>query len=721
MKEKITAFFFAFLFFILYVLVATDLHFYTFVTAFWPGLHLCTAVVFVALLAIYRIKSTVLIKTGEIIVKYSIFVIPVLMFAATLAVNRIFILTEQPDDGIHYVWLAKLIANGKFYLDLPEFHEHYTAPFMFMYHDKYTSIFLPGFSLFMAIFAKFGLEYLFNPLLAGINTFLVGIHAEKLKNRPAALAAMLMFSLSTTHILHGAYYFPHHFGLMLVLLSSYLIVNKSSDLLNFFWAGLILSISLLIRTQNAFYVYAAFITFILFRDRNLKKAALFTLPFIVFGVILAGYNWFFTGNPFIFTQDVVFNTLDLKDFCHRPGLGKGCTIVSPVNAPDPLTGTTIPFLARISFLRLNNFVHRITFHQIALLFIFPAIILKPYKYFLYCFTPLCALAFYFWFFIEGNYAGPRYLIESGAMILIAAACGFVELLEYLRNKNNKLSEWSAVFLKAVLIGSAVFFTFFIMPSFFYRNFGSDNPEKIKKLIENNHIENSIVLLPEHGDFHFESILKFHKNPPFDEHGNLVVYSKGKMDENLLKYYTKDDFKSVWKIEIESEEYYQQRNFRAKELGFLENDGVSYVNFGKKITPTDGQPTLAYILTNSYNKIAEDFLGHYLSEGFKFDEVGLFIIFGELKEDGYYGFEHSLKDAGEYNFRLTMIPTHCTSDFYIEVNGIKSATYSHENNENDGLPHRIDFSAEMKNGKNKFKIVPESRGCLILSDMVLQKR
>ena len=313
------------------------------------------------------------------------------------------------------------------------------------------------------------------------------------------------------------------------------------------------------------------------------------------------------------------------------------------------------------------------------------------------------------------------MIESGALVLIVAACGFVELIEYLRNKNNKLSEWAAVFLKAVLIGLAVFFTFFIMPSFLYRNFGSDNPEKIKKLIENNHIENSIVLLPEHGDFHFESILKFHKNPPFDGHGNLVLYSKGKMDENLLKYYTKDDFKSVWKIEIESEEYYQQRNFRAKELDFLENDGVSYVNFGKKITPTDGQPTLAYIVTNSYNKITEDFLGHYLSEDFKFDDVGLFIIFGDLKDDSYYGFEHSLKDEGQYDFRLTMIPTYCTSNFYIEVNGIKSATYSHENNENDGLPHRIDFSAEIKKGRNRFKIVPESRGCLILSDMVLQKR
>ena len=38
-----------------------------------------------------------------------------------------------------------------------------------------------------------------------------------------------------------------------------------------------------------------------------------------------------------------------------------------------------------------------------------------------------------------------------------------------------------------------------------------------------------------------------------------------------------------------------------------------------------------------------------------------------------------------------------------------------------LSEYIDFSAEIKKGRNRFKIVPESRGCLILSDMVLQKR
>ena len=377
MKEKITAFFFAFLFFVLYILVATELHFYTFFTAFWPTLHIHIAVAVVSLIAIYLIKPEILSKTGNIIVKYSIFVLPLAMFCITLIINRIFIVSEMPDDGAHYVWLAKLIANGKLYLPLPDLADHYSTLFMFMHNDKYASIFLPGFSLFIAPFAKFGLEYLFNPLLAGINTFLVGIHAEKLKNRYAALIAMLVFSASPMHIMHGALYFPHHFGLMLVLLSSYLLIHKPGKSLNFFIAGLIISYSLIMRPQNALYVYAAFLFFILSRNRNLKNAVLFTIPFIFTGLILMAYNRFFTGDPFIFTQDVLFNTMDLKEFCHRPGLGKGCNVVSPVRNWTTLEGTTIPFLSHISFLRINAFVHLVTFHPLMLIFIFPPIITKP--------------------------------------------------------------------------------------------------------------------------------------------------------------------------------------------------------------------------------------------------------------------------------------------------------------------------------------------------------
>jgi hypothetical protein len=719
MKEKITAFFFAILFFILYVLVATDLHIHTFFTSFFPKLHLLLLPFILIFPAIYLISPGFFKKVCGLIEKYSIFVLPALTFFISLAVNRLFILTEQPEDGIHYVWLAKIIANGRFYFDIPDFYEHYRNSFLFVHSGKYTSIFLPGFSLFMAPFAKLGLEYMFNPLLAGINTFLVGIHAEKLKNRWAGVAAMLLFTFSTAHIMQGAFYFPHHFGLTLVLVSAYFLLYKSLKPLNIFFAGFLIAYSLCIRPQNAVYLYAAFIVYILFKHKSLKTAALFTLPFLFLGGLLCWYNWFFTGDPLVFTQDVLFGFLDPKDFCHRPGLGKGCIFTAAYDSELPFTGTTIPFLAHISFLRLNSFVHRITFHQIMLLFIFPAIISKPYKYFLYYFTPLCALAFYFWFFIAGNFFGqPRYLLESGAMILITASCGFVEIFEYLFNKNSRSAKLTAIGMNGLFAGLIVFFSFFVLPSFCNKSPFGENPYEVKRIIEENKIENSIVFTQFQVSFQPETTFKIQDDPPFDRHGNLIIYSLGRSDENLLKYYSEKDFKGAWRILVSSD-IAGKRRYSLTKLDFMEDDGVSYINFMAKDIPISGYPKFIYGILGSGNKFSEDFFKYRPPAPLNFMGTGIF--FGEPDGKNYYGHEHTLKEGGTYDVEVTFIPTECTTKFHIDINGIKSASYDNTDEKDLSLPKTIEFSAEMKKGKNSIKFIPEADGCLILSDMVLQKR
>ena len=129
-----------------------------------------------------------------------------------------------------------------------------------------------------------------------------------------------------------------------------------------------------------------------------------------------------------------------------------------------------------------------------------------------------------------------------------------------------------------------------------------------------------------------------------------------------------------------------------------------------------------MLGNSYNPIAENAFGPYLSENFKFDDTGLFIIFNELGEESFYGFEHSVKNEGIYDFKLTVVPaTRCRLKFHVEVNGVKSPSYQHPETPWDGFSQSLEFSAELKKGKNKFRIVPEAAGCMIVSDMILQKR
>ena len=120
------------------------------------------------------------------------------------------------------------------------------------------------------------------------------------------------------------------------------------------------------------------------------------------------------------------------------------------------------------------------------------------------------------------------------------------------------------------------------------------------LNEENKIENSIVLTHFQVPFQPESILKLQDDPPFDRHGNLIIYSLGPSDWNLLKFYSDKDFKEAWRIDLVSETG-QKRTYSATKLDFIEDDGISYINFLAKDLPLRGKPQFLYGLFGMGNK------------------------------------------------------------------------------------------------------------------------
>ena len=314
--------------------------------------------------------------------------------------------------------------------------------------------------------------------------------------------------------------------------------------------------------------------------------------------------------------------------------------------------------------------------------------------------------------------GQRYLIESGALILIVAACGFVEVFEYLFSKKALFSKICAVSMNGILAGMLVFFAFFVMPLFLERNTFGDNHKELKKLISENNIEKSIVLIPFYFGFHSESILKIQDNPPFDDRGNLIIYSLGKLDENILKFYSEQDFKEVWRIDIVSEIDFK-RTYSATKLSFKKDDGIYYIDFAAQYLPVDGYPQFILALIGSSNKFTEDFFGYYMPE--KSDFYGSAVVFGEPDGKNHYILEHTVTQTGTYDFKLNFVPTKCTTKFNIEINDVKSVSYDNSNHESDNRLKTLEFSAGMRKGKNTIKFVPEANGCLILGNAILQKR
>jgi len=615
--------------------------------------------------------------------------------------------TPQPDDGIQYVWMAKMIVNGKIFLDLPDFYEHYWNLYVNIYGGKYVSIFLPGFSFFMAPFAALGVPFLFNPLLAGLNTYLAGIHANALKDRKTAVVAMILAAFSSTHLLHGAQYFSHHFGLFLVLVSSYIILHKSYSFKKFLLAGFILSISLMVRPQNALYTYFAVAVLIVIKHRSIQALAAFTMPFIFSGALLMGYNYYFTNDPFVFVQDVYFNAVNLRKFCHRPGFGKGCPGVQGTFLP--VEGLNFDYAADITFVRLNNFLFQITAHPALLLFIIPAVIKYPYKYFLYYFMPLCAVAAYFPFYIEGSICGPRYLMESGALFLVVSACGISQVIDYAIIQKNIWGKLVIATCSGLIISGMIFFSVMFVKKNLFENEAVYDPEKIKTLIKENHIENSIVMLPFSYVFHFHSILNVQDDPPHDRFGNLIMYSMGEVDENIQKFYKDSKYSSIWKISENSDGYY------AEKLHFLDDDGSYKVELELKFIPSAGQPFFVSPMVE--NRDSSEF-SYTQTENVRFSMNALGVLFRGGAEN-YYEFEHSVKTEGEFEIELGIIATECLVDFFVETNGIKTAHYKpvDKNIRNE----IISFTAQLKAGKNKFRIVPVIDGCIVLDYMTINQR
>jgi len=670
------------------------------VTAFFPDFH----IIFLICVLLCFLFT---VKLNDRILKIMFYLIPVLMGMICLYINLFYIVTPQPDDGIHYVWMAKMIANGKIFLDLPDFYEHYWNLYVNIYGGKYVSIFLPGFSFFMAPFAALGVPFLFNPLLAGLNTYLAGIHANALKDRKTAVIAMILFAFSSTHLLHGAQYFSHHFGLFLVLVSSYIVLHKSYSFKKFMLAGFILSISLMVRPQNALYTYFAVAVLIALKHRSIQALAAFTIPFIFTGSLLMGYNYYFTGDPFVFIQDIYFNAINMRKFCHRPGFGKGCPGVQGIWLPAE--GVNFDYAADITFVRLNNFLFQITAHPALLLFIIPAVIKLPYKYFLYYFMPLCAVAAYFSFYIEGSIGGPRYLMESGVLFIIVSACGISQVIDYMKDFKNVFGKLVIAACSGLIISGMIFFSVMFVKKNLFENEAVYNLNKIKKTIEENNIENSIIMLPFSYLFHFHSILNVQDDPPHDRFGNLIMYSMGEVDENIQKFYKDSKYSSIWKISENNDGY------SVEKLHFLEDDGSYKVEFELKFIPSAGQPFFVSPMLETHD--SSEF-SYTQTENVRFGMNALGVLFRGGTEN-YYGFEHSVKKGGEYTIDLGIIETECLVEFFVEVNGVKTARYKpvDKNIRNE----MISFTAWLKAGKNKFRIVPVNNGCMVLDYMVINQR
>jgi hypothetical protein len=298
-------------------------------------------------------------------------------------------------------------------------------------------------------------------------------------------------------------------------------------------------------------------------------------------------------------------------------------------------------------------------------------------------------------------------MESGALLLIVAACGISWSIEKLSQRGvaGKIGSGAII---AFIVSSFIFFSFALFPKSVATPPYETAPHvQIKNIIKNNNIKNSIVLLPFVYEYHPHSILTVQDDPPHDKHGNLIAYSLDFpqvdvfLDDNLRKYYKGSKYETVWIF------HQNEHDFQAEEIGFLENDGRFVVEFEAKAIPSSGLPHYILGVTPEFYKAN---YGIPEPGNIPFRFLGLLIEFKEGKEN-WYGFQHSVKNEGKYNFELGFVALTCATSFTIEINGEIVLTINPEIDPQK--IQKIQFEGQLQKGRNRFRILPQKDGCVIL--------
>ena len=368
-NKKILAVFPALLFLLMFFFWGTRGKFWTVFTAFYPRFHIifiASAFVFFLLGMFAKDKS---LKTFDFFVEKRYLIFPFLgfLFPALIAV---FVFDTIPHviDASHFLWTARVfIETGHFHLPESELYEYYQNTFNVHINGRFFSLFLPGFSLLLVPFELLGISQLFTPLCNGIAVLLLGKIADRQFDAKTSFFAMFFALFSSFYLFMGASYMTHPLNLMLTLLTVYLVMiseNRKSFLI---LAGLATAWTLFIRPQNAFFVYTGVLLLMFSKKMKFRSAVIFTIPFIFIGFLLMFYNYFYTGNPMLFPQDVYFFIREPYKFCHRMGFGKGC----PNTEGDylPKEGLTPKYAFWVSFARLTLLNFNLVGHPLIFIFL----------------------------------------------------------------------------------------------------------------------------------------------------------------------------------------------------------------------------------------------------------------------------------------------------------------------------------------------------------------
>lgn len=668
---------------------------------------LCFLMLFYALSVKYDFKN-INLNFG----RSPFFILPAAAFVLSLIVAFLFFQgMPHVQDSINYLVMAENFAVGRLHSKMPEHYEFFQYAYMIPDGEKLYSLFLPGFSFFLVPFVILGIPVLVNPLLTALNVFLTGKIAEKLFDRKIAVISMFFMLFSTFFIVMGGTWMAHSFCMTLTLCAvfSYIHMVERKTFKYPILMGISLGWLALTRPQNTLLVGIPLIvhySIVLLKKRDWRAFAealdqglmslAFFAPFLVF---LLYYNSIYTGDPLVFKQDIFFNYSEPRKFCHRFGLGTGCSYSNGIELPpEGLTFTHALLVSnhRLSSLIMNLFLHPLMLILLPLAFVF-AKNRSDFNKLVFLFSIFFMnLAGYFFFYYHGNAFGPRYLYETSFFLIVILAYTFCRVTEG-AFKKEKLNKAIKILTFSLFSAAVLYQTCFALPALketYDKGFWNVSAD-LKKALDAAGIKEGVVFVA-----------------PFTMYGSgYALMDHGHFEKNKIIYVRDLGEKQNRRIMFEypGKKYYwtpfkkMGQNTEPPEIHEIfapVDTGEIHVDLENKSFPLTGSPDFCQTFPEM------SYLDAYLEmePPYQYLVKYQFLLFCRFVDtEQYYDFKQKINKGGDYEIRVYGLQGKEMGNFDLLIDGKKAAELDFHFDEKK--MNSISLYTHLDKGMHDFRIVP----------------
>jgi len=220
--------------------------------------------------------------------------------------------TPHVPDEAQYLFQARYMAAGQLTVKAPQVPEAFSLYMVPYLDDRWYGIFSPAWPAMLAVGVWAGVEWLVNPLLAGVCLLLAYVFFQQVYEKRTARIAIVLLCCSPWFIFMGMNFMAHMFTLAAALAAAVIVLNSLISKRGWMCiaAGALIGIVSLIRPLDGAIVAVLLgITVLLgtstWKQRIVSSAALVVGTIAIASIVLP-YDRAVTGNSFLMPIDAYY-------------------------------------------------------------------------------------------------------------------------------------------------------------------------------------------------------------------------------------------------------------------------------------------------------------------------------------------------------------------------------------------------------------------------------